>query len=143
MPGRIGNQSWRYGTQRCRPALMQPISPTRPSFGDIWIVQLNPIQGHEQGGTRPAVIISTNLLNHGPADLVIVAPMTRTDRGVRWHVRLGTQDAHQGQTSVVLCDAIRSLSVQRLNGYAGRLSPGAMAQVARRLHNLLNLPRLP
>jgi mRNA interferase MazF len=89
------------------------------------------------------VIISTNLLNHGPADLVIVAPMTRTDRGIRRHVRLGAPDAHQGQTSVVLCDAIRSVPVQRLNGYAGRLSPGAMAQVARRLHNLLDLSRLP
>jgi len=39
-------------------ALMQPSSPSRPSFGDIWIVHLDPIQGHEQGGTRPTVIRS-------------------------------------------------------------------------------------
>jgi mRNA interferase MazF len=88
-------------------------------------------------------VISTDLLNHGPADLAMVAPMTRTDRGVRWHVRLGPPDAQPGQTSVVLCDALRSISTRRFRGYVGRLSPGAMAQIARRMYNLLNLPRVP
>lgn len=118
-------------------------SPVRPSYGDVWIVELDPIRGHEQGGTRPAAVLSTTLLNHGPADLVIVAPMTRTDRGVRWHVRLGPPDTQPGQSSVVLCDAVRSISIQRFRGYVGRLSPGAMAQITRRLYNLFNLPRVP
>jgi mRNA-degrading endonuclease toxin of MazEF toxin-antitoxin module len=48
--------------------------PVRPTYGEIWLVDLNPTQGHEQAGIRPAVVISTDLLNHGPADLVIVAP---------------------------------------------------------------------
>ena len=122
---------------------MQPGSPLRPSFGDIWSVTLDPVRGHEQGGTRPAVVVSTNLLNHGPAELVLVAPMTRTDRGVRWHVRVGLPDAPQGTSSVVLRDAIRSISIRRLHAYAGRLSPGAMGQIARRLYNLFNLPRVP
>ena len=122
---------------------MQPSSPIRPGFGDVWIVELNPVRGHEQGGIRPAVVISTDLLNHGPADLVVVAPMTRTDRGVRWHLRLSAPDTQPGQTSVVLCDAVRSISVLRLRTYVGHLSSGAMAQIARRLYNLFNLPRIP
>jgi mRNA-degrading endonuclease toxin of MazEF toxin-antitoxin module len=73
----------------------------------------------------------------------MVAPMTRTDRGVRWHVRLASPDVSQGATSVVLCDAIRSVSIRRLLAYAGSLSPGAMGQIARRLYNLFNLPRVP
>jgi mRNA interferase MazF len=118
-------------------------SPVRPSYGDIWIVELNPILGHEQGGRRPAVVISSDLFNHGRADLAVVAPMTRTDRGVRWHVRLDPPDTQPNQTSVVLCDALRSISLQRFRGYIGRLSPDSMAQITRRLYNLFNLPRLP
>lgn len=124
-------------------ALNRMSRPIRPSYGEVWIVELDPTRGHEQGGTRPVVVISTDLFNHGPADLVVAAPMTRTDRGVRWHVRLGAPDTQPNQTSVVLCDAVRSISVGRFRSYVGRLSPGAMAQIARRLYNLFNLPRVP
>jgi mRNA-degrading endonuclease toxin of MazEF toxin-antitoxin module len=46
-------------------------SAVRPSYGDIWIVELDPTRGHKQGGTRPAVVISTCAANtielRGPA----------------------------------------------------------------------------
>jgi mRNA interferase MazF len=116
--------------------------PIRPTYGDVWLIDLNPVQGHEQGGTRPGVVISSDLLNHGPAELVIVAPMTRTDRGVRWHVRLQPPDTRPDLTSVVLCDALRSVSLSRFRTHLGHLSPAALAQIQRRLYILLNLPRL-
>jgi len=36
------------------------------------MVDLRPIRGREQDGVRPALILSVNKFNHGPADLVIV-----------------------------------------------------------------------
>ena len=43
--------------------------------GDIFMADLNPIIGSEQGGIRPVLILSNNLGNtHGPT--VIAAPIT-------------------------------------------------------------------
>ena len=57
-----------------------------PNRGEIWLADLNPTRGHEQAGARPVFIISTNTFNHGPADLVFVLPLTRTDRHIPIHV---------------------------------------------------------
>ncbi len=43
--------------------------------GDIWLVDLDPIRGHEQSGTRPALVISVDALNYGPAGLLVVLPI--------------------------------------------------------------------
>jgi hypothetical protein len=38
-----------------------------PCRGEIWRVNLNPSRGHEQAGIRPALIVSVDMFNHGPA----------------------------------------------------------------------------
>lgn len=111
----------------------------RPSFGEMWIVRLDPVVGHEQGGMRPAVVVSDDRLNRSRAELVYVAPMTRTVRPVPWHVQLGPPDVQPGETSVVLCDAVRSISLRRLHAPLGHLSEGAMAQIAQWLTLLLRI----
>jgi mRNA interferase MazF len=57
-----------------------------PHRGEIWLADLNPTRGHEQAGARPVLIISANTFTHGPADLVFVLPLTRTDRRIPMHV---------------------------------------------------------
>ena len=47
---------------------------TKPSRGEIWLVDLNPTRGQEIQKTRPVVILSANLLN--PIPLRIVIPIT-------------------------------------------------------------------
>ena len=55
--------------------------------GDIFMADLNPIIGSEQGGIRPVLILSNNLGNtHGPT--VIAAPITS-----RRHKKGGTSYA--------------------------------------------------
>jgi len=48
----------------------------QPSRGEVWIVDLDPTKGHEQAGRRPCLVISVDIFNQGPADLVVVLPMT-------------------------------------------------------------------
>ncbi|WP_198471546.1 type II toxin-antitoxin system PemK/MazF family toxin [Acetomicrobium sp. S15 = DSM 107314] len=40
---------------------------SEPSRGEIWLVDLNPLRGHEQAGRRPSLVISVNGFNYGPA----------------------------------------------------------------------------
>ena len=51
----------------------------RPNRGEIWLADLSPTRGHEHAEAHPVLIISTNIFNHGPADLVCVLPLTHTD----------------------------------------------------------------
>jgi len=88
--------------------------PSLPNRGEIWLADLNPIRGHEQAGTRPVLIISTNTFNHGPAGLVFVLPLTRTDRRIPIHVPLDPPEGGVSARSYILCDAIRSIAKDRL-----------------------------
>jgi mRNA interferase MazF len=61
---------------------------TSPIRGDIWLADLNPINGREQAGMRPCLVVSVNLFNQSPAELVIVVPLTTRAKGIRTHVPL-------------------------------------------------------
>jgi mRNA interferase MazF len=44
---------------------------TNPKKGEIWLVQLDPSRGQEIQKTRPAVVISSNMLSSIPMRIII------------------------------------------------------------------------
>jgi mRNA interferase MazF len=112
---------------------------TRPARGEIWLADLNPTRGHEQAGRRRVLIVSEDRFNQGPADLVIVCPLTSTRRGIPAHVPLTPPEGGLRTPSVILCDAVRSIAKERLVHRWGTVTPRTMAQVADRLRILLGL----
>jgi mRNA interferase MazF len=56
-----------------------------PKKGDFITVTFDPQSGHEQKGRRPALVVSNTLFNQ-QTGLVIVCPLTTTDRGYPFHV---------------------------------------------------------
>jgi mRNA interferase MazF len=95
----------------------------------VWDIDFDPVVGHEQGGLRPSPIVSVNSFNAGPSTLAFTVPMTRTDRGVPAHVPIATPEGGLGARSFNLCDALRSISRQRLVRPRGQVSPGTLAAV--------------
>src|SRR5687768_11770592 len=85
-----------------------------PGRGEIWNADLNPTRGHEQAGKRPVLVISTDIFNEGPADLVVVLPITSKGKGIALHVQVEPVESGLKMTSYVLCDAIRSIAKERL-----------------------------
>ena|SRR5687767_13698425 len=107
-----------------------------PSRGEIWLADLNPTRGHEQAGLRPVLVISTDTFNHGPADLVFVLPLTRTDRRIPIHIAVDPPEGGLSARSFILCDALRSIAKDRLGPQAwGRVSP----QTLRKVEDVLRL----
>ena len=102
-------------------------------------MNLDPTTGHEQAGTRPALILSEDIFNEGPADMVVVAPITRTQRKIRWHVPVAPPEGGLVSESFVQCENVRSVSKQRLKRRRGRVSGPVMEQVEDRLRILLGL----
>src|SRR5258708_4141120 len=110
-----------------------------PSRGEIWHARLDPIEGHEQGGERPCLIVSDDRFNQSRAGLVIVIPVTRTERSIASHVRVAPPEGGLKAVSFIKCEDIRSISTQRLKSRWGRISHETLATVEDRVRLLLNL----
>lgn len=79
--------------------------------GDIVYLDFDPQAGHEQKGRRPALVVSNNLFNR-VCNLTMVCPITHTDRGHPFHIRLDSRTKTDG---VVLCDQARMLDLNSRN----------------------------
>jgi mRNA interferase MazF len=110
-----------------------------PHRGEIWLADLRPIRGREQGGRRPVLVLSVDFFNAGLADLVVVLPLTSTQRDIPLHVKVSKGDGGTRNDSAILCEAIRSVSKHRLISRWGMLPLEVMAEVEDRLRILLDL----
>jgi mRNA interferase MazF len=81
--------------------------------GDVHVASLNPVVGHEQGGRRPVVVLSSAGYNAWPIGMVIVAPVTSVDRRLRHHVPIGAEAGLRGP-SFVMPEYVRAIAQQRL-----------------------------
>jgi len=100
---------------------------------------LEPVRGHEQGGARPAVIVSNDIFNQSAAELVVVVPVTTKGKPIRSFLKIEPPEGGLKQTSFVICDQVRTVSRHRLSRPIGRLSPPAMREIEERLRILLDL----
>lgn len=90
-----------------------------PRLGQIWTVDFDPIRGHEQGGVRPALVISNDLFNTTPHTFCIVVPFTRTFRGIPSHIEVDPPAGGLTARSYLLCEQAKSISVTRLGRVMG------------------------
>ena len=110
-----------------------------PARGEVWYVDLNPVRGHEQAGRRPALVISVDRFNLGPAGLAVVLPVTSREKGIPFHVEMIPPEGGLREHSYVKCEDVRSVATERLCGRLGAVSPQTMAAVEDRLRILLGL----
>jgi mRNA interferase MazF len=111
----------------------------KPVRGEIWDVDLEPVIGHEQGGRRPALVVSVNEFNQGPSGLVIVIPISTKDKRVRSQVPIQAGEGGLREASFAKCEAVRSVSLERLRRRRGAVTGGTMEKVGYCLQVLMGL----
>ena len=111
----------------------------RPVRGEVWLVALDPVAGHAQAGTRPAIVISTDRFNASAAGLAVIVPITRTRRNVPLRVRIDPPEGGVRAVSFALCEAIRSASQEHFVERWGAVSPRTLSELEDRLRLLLEL----
>lgn len=109
--------------------------------GDVYEARLDPIEGSEQSGTRPVIIVSRDSLNES-INIVVAVPCS-THRPAR-HVYanqalIHAPDGGLSRDSVALGEQVRVLSKDRLLRRRGSLSNAAMLAVDRALTITLDL----
>ena len=109
--------------------------------GQIFWCGLDPAQGHEQGATRPVVVVSAEAYNRTQSPLVAIVPLTKAPVKTPVHLRLSQADTGLPQDSTALTDHARFLDRSRLRGSPiGRLEPAALALLDRQLGRIFGLP---
>ncbi|HJZ23361.1 MAG TPA: type II toxin-antitoxin system PemK/MazF family toxin [Candidatus Babeliales bacterium] len=112
----------------------------KPSRGEVWFVNLDPTVGHEQAKTRPCLVISNNIFNHGHANLHIVLPITSKNKNHPFHIVLDLYEGGLEKESFILCDQIRTVSRQRFKGKSfGNVTEETLASVEYIMGILLNI----
>jgi len=91
--------------------------------GMVVDVNLDPVQGHEQGKRRPCVVIQNDIGNTY-STITIVAAITdasHVHRLSKIHVGIKAGVGGLKKDSVVLCDQIRAVDLRRLRTVHGKL----------------------
>ena len=98
--------------------------------GDVYRANLDPVQGSEQGGVRPVVIVQNDLGNLS-SPTVIVAPLTsqQKKRSQKTHVEVLPPEGGLRYPSQILCEQLRTLEKTRLSRYLGTLTSDTLRRV--------------
>ena len=107
-----------------------------PDAGDIIKIDLDPRTGHEQGGWRPALVLSPKIYN-AKTGLAVVVPITNRAKVYPFEVQL---PVHIKMTGAVLADAIKNVDWRARNArYIDTAPIEVMKAVQERLMALLGL----
>jgi mRNA interferase MazF len=96
---------------------------------DIYWVEFDPARGSEMRKTRPAVIVSLDVLNQA-LKTVVVCPLT-TQLHPEWRSRVLVKV--RGKVAEIAADQIRTISKSRLGKRVGSLSAADAAALRRLL----------
>ncbi len=98
--------------------------------GDIFWANLDPVQGHEQAGMRPVLIIQNEILNQN-LSTILIAPITSnlTVKGRLTTYFLSKKTSKLKQDSIALLYQLRCIDKSRLLERAGSLSVDVMREV--------------
>ena len=100
--------------------------------GDIYFVDLNPVQGREQAGQRPVLVLSIDAINRLPLVVTVVVGTNGANitRDYPTNVRVAPADSGLPLETVFLCFQIRSLDASRFSSTpAGRVSGPVLEQI--------------
>ncbi len=113
-----------------------------PNRGDIFNACLSPVEGSEQAGTRPVVVVSRDAINRN-SSVVVVCPITDAANKKKLypsHARVAKGNGGLTMDSVVVCEQIRSISVTRLKHRMGTVDRATMTGIEAAIKITLDLP---
>jgi len=111
-----------------------------PARGSVVHIDLNPIVGHEQGGMRPAIVVSPGeLANAQRYPIVVVVPLTSKTGLSELYPVVQPYTRGLNKPSTVLVDQIRAIDKQRIRSVVAPLPALEMRRVDEALRKALGL----
>jgi mRNA interferase MazF len=107
--------------------------------GEVWDCELDPVEGHEQAGRRPCLVISVDAIGKGPSDLAIVVPISRSNY-TSLDVRIEPPEGGLIAVSYALPYQVRTISRARLAKRRGWVTDDTLVEVIRLVRLLIKEP---
>ena len=96
--------------------------------GEIRWADLNPVRGHEQGGTRPVVILSHDIFNERSGTVIAMAITSQPQRA-GFPLTMELKSADLPKRSWVKISQIRTLSANRIGNRIDVLEPEQLSRL--------------
>lgn len=109
--------------------------------GDVYWVRLDPTEGSEQAGTRPAVVVSRDAINRS-SPVIVICPMTSASNVQRLYpsdVFVRAPEGGLKVDSVVLTLQVRAIAKTRLGNQLGEIEPSRLHRISQALRITLDL----
>ena len=88
--------------------------------GELYLADLSPIVGSEQGGKRPVLIVQNNVGNRFSPTIIVAAVTTHVEKNrLPTHIFLNGEECGLNQDSIVLLEQIRAIDKSRLGAKIG------------------------
>ncbi len=98
--------------------------------GDIFFAELNPVQGSEQGGVRPVLVVQNDVGNNFSPTTIILPITSRMSKAkLPTHVALSRRESGLSRDSVVLAEQIRTIDKVRLQQKVATLNEITMSRI--------------
>ena len=104
--------------------------------GDILWADLDPVQGREQAGRRPVLVLSRDVFNERSGTVIAVA-LTSQEPTAGYPLTFEIRSVPLPKRSWVKIGQIRTLSTARLSALLGRLSPEELQAVIEGLSEII------
>lgn len=114
-----------------------------PFKGEVWFVNLDPSEGHEQAKIRPCVVISNDQMN-SKIGLSIVVPFT----GSGWFTKTGKlspimvevipPDGGLSKTSFSMAHQVRTVSHSRFTKKVGVISEPVLSKIVKSVQDIVD-----
>ena len=94
---------------------MEAMEEQNVKRGEIYMADLSPVVGSEQGGVRPVLIIQNNVGNRYSPTVIVSAITSKLGKAkLPTHIDLPSEKYHLPKDSVALLEQIRTLDKRRL-----------------------------
>ena len=100
------------------------------SIGEIYVADLNPYQGSEQGGIRPVVILQNDAGNYFSSTTIVASLPSHVAKkeNLPTHVFINSREDLE-HDSIIMCEQIRTIDKSRLIRCLGRLDEYEVEEV--------------
>ncbi len=107
--------------------------------GEVWLVDFGIPVGREGGYVRPAIVVSSDMLNSGPGGVVVVVPTTTSRRDLPLHVEIEPGESSLDEVSYAKCEDVKSVAIERMVRRFGTASSETVHRIGQTLRHVLDL----
>jgi len=104
--------------------------------GELRWADLNPVRGHEQGGSRPIVVLSHDVFNERSGTVIAMAVTSQPQRA-GFPLTLELESSSLPKRSWVKISQVRTLSVKRIGDLIETLPPEQLNQLIEGLNEII------